>query len=196
MTWPRSACLASTSCQVRMSTLVLDNGKTKISVSRSSQTNILKSPTNAIWPPCGHLITCGHYPTCNIYNISYRMIGFYYQRLIFTLRHRAGLVLAIGTTIVTLSLQSAHQVPGERIVKNDATARTGRKLVLTSMVVVRLVVTLDMAVSGAIEVRNFLWKAMSQILYPSRQTCHVPAGRLSCLATSDAAESIGVWQTR
>ena len=160
MTWPRPACLASTTCQVRMSTLVVDNGKTKISLSRCSQTSILVSPTNAIWPPCGHLITCGHYPTCNIYDISYRMIGFYYQRLKFTLRHWAGLVLAIGTTTVTRSLQSAHQVPGERIVKNDATARTDRKLALTSMVVVRLVVTLDMTVSGAIEVRNFLWKAM------------------------------------
>ena len=49
MTWPRPACLASTTCQVRMSTLVVDKWKNKISLSRSSRTNILKSPANAIW---------------------------------------------------------------------------------------------------------------------------------------------------
>ena len=34
--------------------LVADNGKTKMSLSRSSRTNILKSPANAIWRPYGH----------------------------------------------------------------------------------------------------------------------------------------------
>ena len=47
--------------------LVVDNGKTKMSLSRSSRTNILKSPANAIWRPCGHLMKYGHYPTCNSY---------------------------------------------------------------------------------------------------------------------------------
>ena len=67
MTWPRLACLASTTCQVRMSTLVVDNGKTKTSLSRSSRTNILKSPANAIWQARSHLMKYGHYPTCNMY---------------------------------------------------------------------------------------------------------------------------------
>ena len=49
-----------------MSTLVVDNGKTKTSLSRSSRTNDLKSPANAIWRAHSHLIKYGHYPTCNI----------------------------------------------------------------------------------------------------------------------------------
>ena len=48
--------------------LVVDNGKTKMSLSRSSRTNDPKSPANAIWRPCGHLMKYGHYPTCNTYN--------------------------------------------------------------------------------------------------------------------------------
>ena len=66
MTWPRPACLASTTCQVRMSTLVVDKEKTKTSLSRSSRTNILKSPANAIWQARSHLMKYGHYLTCNI----------------------------------------------------------------------------------------------------------------------------------
>ena len=62
MTWPWPACLASTTCQVRRSTLVVDKWKTKTSLSRSSRTNILKSPANAR----SHLIKYGYYPTCNI----------------------------------------------------------------------------------------------------------------------------------
>ena len=66
MTWPQPACLASTTCQVQMSTLVVDKGKTKTSLSRSGRTNILKSPANAIWQARSHLMKYGHYPTCNI----------------------------------------------------------------------------------------------------------------------------------
>ena len=49
--------------------LVVDNGKTKTSLSRSSRTNDPKSPANAIWRPYGHLMKYGHYPTCNTYLI-------------------------------------------------------------------------------------------------------------------------------
>ena len=48
------------------SALVVDNGKTKTSLSRSSRTNILKSPANAIWQARSHLMKYGHYPTGNI----------------------------------------------------------------------------------------------------------------------------------
>ena len=66
MTWPRPACLASTTCQVRMSALVVDKCITKTSLSRGSRTSILKSPANAIWPARSHLMKYGHYPTCNM----------------------------------------------------------------------------------------------------------------------------------
>ena len=45
--------------------LVVDNGKIKMSLSRSSRTNDPKSPANAIWRAHIHLINYGHYPTCN-----------------------------------------------------------------------------------------------------------------------------------
>ena len=47
-------------------------------------------------------------------------------------------------------LQLALRVSGDTIVKEFATVKTGRNIALTSMAVVRLDVTLDMAVSAAI----------------------------------------------